>query len=293
MSSESMSFEFIEFVEFRLRRFTFQFFIRFSTLKMRCFIFGTGKKNGTRTLNELDGLDDINSKPMNYLDKFKQTNALLEGHFILSSGLHSPNYLQCALALQDPKDAAEFGRAIAGKLAAEQFDTVASPAIGGLIIGYATAQALGVRFIWTERENGVMTLRRGFTVNPGERILVVEDVITTGGSTRECIEALEKQGAKVVAAASIIDRSGGTRRRRRPARIARQPRRARAIHPKNCPMCAQGLEAVKPGSRTPRQIMRRCCFLSMDDLGSYVSDDELGHSAFARARLAGRHRLMA
>jgi orotate phosphoribosyltransferase len=183
------------------------------------------------------------------LDKFRQTNALLEGHFVLSSGLHSPNYLQCALALQSPPDASVFGRAIAAKLAAEQFDTVASPAIGGLIIGYATAQALGVRFIWTERENGVMTLRRGFTVGPGERILVVEDVITTGGSTRECIEALEKLGAKVVAAASIIDRSNGAAAVGVP-RVSLVSLDVPSYTPENCPMCARGLEAVKPGSRT-------------------------------------------
>ena len=98
------------------------------------------------------------------LEQFKNSDALLDGHFILSSGLHSPNYLQCALALQYPTDAAKFARAIAEKLAAEQFDTVASPAIGGLIIGYETAKALNVRFIWTERQDGVMTLRRGFSV---------------------------------------------------------------------------------------------------------------------------------
>lgn len=183
------------------------------------------------------------------LDKFRQTNALLEGHFILSSGLHSPNYLQCALALQHPDNASEYGRAIAGKLAAEQFDTVASPAIGGLIIGYATAQALGTRFIWTERENGVMTLRRGFIISPGERILVVEDVITTGGSTRECIQALEKHGAKVIAAASIIDRSNGAADVGVP-RISLVSLDVPSYKPEDCPMCARGLEAVKPGSRT-------------------------------------------
>lgn len=183
------------------------------------------------------------------LEKFKSTNALLEGHFILSSGLHSSRYLQCALALQHPDDAAEFGRAIAAKLAGEQFDTVASPAIGGLIIGFATAQALGVRFIWTERENGTMTVRRGFTVEEGERILVVEDVITTGGSTRECIEALESRGAKVVAAASIIDRSGGKADVGVP-RISLVSLDVPSYSPEECPMCADGIEAVKPGSRT-------------------------------------------
>src|SRR5436189_6348662 len=96
------------------------------------------------------------------LEHFRDTDALLEGHFILSSGLHSPNYLQCALALQYPIDAAEFGRKIAEKMQDQQFETVASPAIGGLVIGYAVAQALNVRFIWTERQDGVMTVRRGF-----------------------------------------------------------------------------------------------------------------------------------
>ena len=182
------------------------------------------------------------------LEGFKVTEALLEGHFILSSGLHSPNYLQCALALQQPEDAAIFGRAIAAKLAAEQFDTVASPAIGGLVIGFAVAQALGIRFIWTERENGVMTLRRGFTMKEGERILVVEDVITTGGSTRECIAALESHGAKVVAAASIIDRSNGKADVGVP-RISLVSLDVPSYAPDECPMCARGEEAVKPGSR--------------------------------------------
>ncbi len=182
------------------------------------------------------------------LQKFKDTDALLEGHFVLSSGMHSPSYLQCALALQYPADAAKFGRAIAERLAAEQFDTVASPAIGGLVIGYATAEALNTRFIWTERENNVMILRRGFTVKKGERILVVEDVITTGGSTRECTAALETQGAKVVAAASIIDRSNGKADVGVP-RIALVTLDVESYDPENCPMCVRGDEAVKPGSR--------------------------------------------
>ncbi len=182
------------------------------------------------------------------LEHFRETNALLEGHFILSSGLHSPNYLQCALALQNPQDAAEFGKAIAENFNGEQFDTVASPAIGGLIIGFAVAQALNVRFIWTERENGAMTLRRGFSVKENERILVVEDVITTGGSTRECIEALEKHGAKVVAAASIIDRSNGKADVGVP-RIALASLDVPSYQTADCPMCRNGSEAVKPGSR--------------------------------------------
>lgn len=185
---------------------------------------------------------------MNYLEHFRQTNALLEGHFILSSGLHSPKYLQCALALAYPADAAKFGRAIAEHFTDAKIETVASPAIGGLVIGYAVANALNVRFIWTERQNGEMTLRRGFSVRENERILVVEDVITTGGSTRECIEALEKNGAKVTNAASIIDRSGGAADVGVP-RIALVSLEVPSYKPEDCPLCREGTEAVKPGSR--------------------------------------------
>lgn len=185
---------------------------------------------------------------MNYLEHFRQTNALLEGHFILSSGLHSPNYLQCALALQYPADAARFGRAIAEALTEANIETVASPAIGGLVIGYAVAQSLNVRFIWTERQAGEMTVRRGFSVKEGERILVVEDVITTGGSTRECIAALEKNGGKIVGAASIIDRSNGAADVGVP-RISLISMEVPSYKPEECPLCAQGIEAIKPGSR--------------------------------------------
>ena len=190
---------------------------------------------------------------MQILNHFKQSGALLEGHFILSSGLHSPNYLQCALALQYPPDAAKFGRAMAERFTNENIETVASPAIGGLVIGFAVAQALDVRFVWTERENGVMTLRRGFSVKETERILVVEDVITTGGSTRECIEALEKHGAKVVGAASIIDRSGGRADVGVP-RIALATLDVPSYKTEDCPMCARGEIAVKPGSRAQIKI---------------------------------------
>ena len=182
------------------------------------------------------------------LEHFRQTDALLEGHFILSSGLHSPKYLQCALALQYPFDAAKFGAAIAENFVNEKIATVASPAIGGLVIGYAVAQSLNVRFIWTERENGAMTVRRGFSVKKGERILVVEDVITTGGSTRECIAALEERGANVVAAASIIDRSNGAADVGVP-RISLVSLEVPSYKPEHCPLCANGEEFVKPGSR--------------------------------------------
>src|SRR5439155_3998502 len=148
-------------------------------------------------------------QPDEVIEKFKSAGALIEGHFILASGLHSPVYLQCAIALQATTVAAEFGAAIAAQFRAERIETVASPAIGGIVVGYEVARQLGVRFIWTERENGRMTLRRGFTVSEHERILVIEDVITTGGSTRDTIAALQSAGAEVIAAGSIIDRSGG------------------------------------------------------------------------------------
>jgi orotate phosphoribosyltransferase len=185
---------------------------------------------------------------MNILSHFENTNALLTGHFLLSSGLHSPQYLQCALALEQPADADRFAAEIAAHFSADDYDTVASPAIGGLVIGFAVARALNRRFIWTERENGVMTVRRGFKLSPGERILVVEDVITTGGSTRECIAALEQNGGKVVGAASIIDRSNGAADVGVP-RIALVKLDVKSYAAENCPMCKDGVEVVKPGSR--------------------------------------------
>ena len=184
----------------------------------------------------------------NVLDHFRHTDALLDGHFVLSSGLHSPRYLQCALALQYPADAALFGREIAQRFVADGIDTVASPAIGGLVLGYAVAQALNVRFLWTERQNGEMTLRRGFRLRPGERVLVVEDVITTGGSTRECISAVEAAGGKVFAAAALIDRSGGTADAGVPL-IALASINVPSYQPDECPMCESGDKAQKPGSR--------------------------------------------
>ncbi len=183
------------------------------------------------------------------LEEFKVSEALLDGHFVLSSGLHSPRYLQCAIALQNTADAARYGREIADRFNVSDIDTVASPAIGGLVIGFATATALGKRFIWTERENGIMTLRRGFEVRPGEKILVVEDVITTGGSTRECIAVLESRGAKIVGAASIVDRSNGKADVGVP-RISLLSLDVPTYIPTECPLCAAGEKAVKPGSRT-------------------------------------------
>jgi orotate phosphoribosyltransferase len=166
----------------------------------------------------------------------------------LTSGLHSSVYLQCARVLQFPEKAESFGRAIAEKFAKAGIQLVASPAIGGLIIGHEVARALGARFIWTERDAGVMTLRRGFSVSPGERTLVVEDVVTTGGSTRETVEALRLAGADVVAAASIIDRSAGTAEVGVP-RVALVTLMVLAVEPEICDACKAGDTAVKPGSR--------------------------------------------
>jgi orotate phosphoribosyltransferase len=186
--------------------------------------------------------------PENVIERFKETNAFLKGHFILSSGLHSPNYLQCALALRHPADAKVFGEAIAEHFKDSKIETVTSPAIGGLVIGYEVARALNVNFIWTERQDGVMTLRRGFTVKEGEKILVVEDVVTTGGSTQETIECLEKLSANVIGAASIIDRSGGGADVG-VLRVALATLTIPAYEPNECPLCAKGDVAVKPGSR--------------------------------------------
>ncbi len=182
------------------------------------------------------------------IDQFRKTGALLEGHFQLSSGLHSTVYLQCALVLQFPERAEEFGRAIAEKFEGQGIQLVASPAIGGIVIGHEVARALGARFVWTERDAGQMTLRRGFTVAPGEKTLVVEDVITTGGSTRETIEALKRAGAEVIAAASIIDRSAGSAAVGVPL-AALASLKVLAVEPVVCDACKLGEPIVKPGSR--------------------------------------------
>ena len=186
------------------------------------------------------------------LHLFRSTGAYLSGHFRLTSGLHSPEYLQCALVLQYPRHAEKLGEKLAAALAAaaglDRIDLVASPAIGGLIIGHEVARALGSRFIFAERDAGKMTLRRGFEVTPGETAVVVEDVITTGGSTREVIEALRTRGVRVLAAGSIIDRSGGAVDLGVP-RVALETLRVISHPQESCPLCAQGIPVVKPGSR--------------------------------------------
>ncbi|MBA3667968.1 MAG: orotate phosphoribosyltransferase [Sphingomonas sp.] len=146
------------------------------------------------------------------LAEFRDAEALLEGHFILSSGLRSPRYLQCARVLMDPARAERLARALAQKIPAElreSIDAVVSPAMGGVIIGHEMGRALGKRAMFVERPDGVFGLRRGFALTPGERVLMVEDVVTTGLSSKEAIAAIETAGGNVLAAASLVDRSGG------------------------------------------------------------------------------------
>ena len=184
---------------------------------------------------------------------FRSTGAYLEGHFRLTSGLHSAEYLQCALVLQHPAAAERLGRLLAQELRAlapGKIDLVASPALGGLIIGHEVARALGTRFLFTERDaaTGKMTLRRGFTVAPGETAVVVEDVITTGGSTADVIDVLRAAGGQVAAAGSIVDRSGGRADVGVP-RVALATLQIAAHHMEECPLCARGIPLAKPGSR--------------------------------------------
>jgi orotate phosphoribosyltransferase len=182
------------------------------------------------------------------LDRFRRAGALLEGHFRLTSGLHSPGYLQCALVLQHPREAEALGAAIADRLRGLGVQTVLSPALGGIVIGQEVGRALGVRAIFAERQDGRLTLRRGFTLQAGERVLVVEDVVTTGGSTRETIDVAREAGAVVVGAAAIIDRSGGQQRIDVPFHVLADVSLP-TYDPESCPLCLAGLPVVKPGSR--------------------------------------------
>jgi orotate phosphoribosyltransferase len=183
------------------------------------------------------------------LDLYRQSGALLEGHFRLTSGLHSPGYLQCALVLQHPPHAEALGRAIADRARELRATVVLSPALGGVVIGHEVGRALGVRAIFAERQEGRLSLRRGFTLAPTDRVLVVEDVMTTGGSTRETIEVAKAAGGQVVGTAAIVDRSGGTIRFDVPF-VSLLEIALPTYEPEGCPLCAQGLPVVKPGSRT-------------------------------------------
>jgi orotate phosphoribosyltransferase len=196
---------------------------------------------------------------------FESAGAIRHGHFELSSGLHSGMYVQCALVLQYPRFAEKLGQNLAALFGDLELDAVVSPAMGGLIIGHEVARALpegksfgdgpvgaGVPAIFVERDaHGAMTMRRGFSLREGQHVLVVEDVWTTGGSTREAIRVVEELGGRVVAAGALIDRSGGTIQLGVSAK-ALLDLAIPSYPPKDCPLCADGSVAVKPGSRFVR-----------------------------------------
>ena len=179
---------------------------------------------------------------------FKDTEALLEGHFILTSGLHSGSYFQCAKVFQYPWHAETLCRDIADHFREDRIDVVASPAVGGIVLGQEIARLLGVRSIFAERVEGQMTLRRGFEIRAGERVLLAEDVTTTGGSVKEVKSAVEIAGGDVVAVAAVVDRSGGTAEFGVPYFSLFQME-VTNFKPESCPLCAEGGTAVKPGSR--------------------------------------------
>jgi orotate phosphoribosyltransferase len=183
------------------------------------------------------------------LNLFRRSGALLEGHFRLSSGLHSPGYLQCALVLQYPADAEAVGRAIAESARGLRPTVVVSPALGGVVIGQEVGRALGVRAIFAERHDGTLLLRRGFTLVDTDRVLVVEDVVTTGGSTLETIEVARTAGAGVVGAAAIVNRSSDQKRDLGVPFTALLDIALPTYEVGSCPLCSQGLPLVKPGSR--------------------------------------------
>ena len=182
------------------------------------------------------------------LELYRRSGALLEGHFRLTSGLHSPGYLQCALVLQHPQHAEALGRAIGDRVSDLRPTVVLSPALGGIVIGHEVGRALGVRAIFAERVDGALALRRGFTLSASDRVLVVEDVMTTGGSTRETIEAAKASGGQVVGTASIVNRGGAAIRFDVPY-VSLLEIALPTYEPEACPLCGQGLAVVKPGSR--------------------------------------------
>ena len=182
------------------------------------------------------------------LSMFRESGALLDGHFRLSSGLHSPGYLQCALVLQHARHAEALGAALGNLVRPLGALTVLSPALGGIVIGQEVGRALHVRSIFAERQDGKLTLRRGFTLAPSDRVAVVEAVITTGLSTRETIDAAAAAGAQVLGAGAIIDRGADAGRLNVPLQ-ALVRMQVPAYPPETCPLCAAGQPVVKPGSR--------------------------------------------
>ena len=183
------------------------------------------------------------------LEIFRQNRALLEGHFVLSSGLHSDRYIQCALVLQHPDVASRLCQDLAARLGNTGATVVIAPALGGILVAHEVARALGVRSLFTERQGSRMTLRRGFSLVPGEPTLVVEDVITTGGSTRETMAAVEEAGGRVVAAGALVDRSGGAADLGLP-QAALLTLSVQNYDAAQCLLCRAGVPAIKPGSRS-------------------------------------------
>jgi len=182
------------------------------------------------------------------LKLFDKYNALLAGHFKLSSGLHSEKYLQCALILQYPKAAAKLAKALAAKFDGEKIDVVAGPALGGITLAYEIARVLGARGIFAERQDDKMVFRRGFLIKKGERVLVVEDVVTTGGSTKEVIEAAKSAGGEIAGAGSVIDRSdSGIDFGVRFEALAKV--KIETFKEGDCPLCKKNVPITKPGSR--------------------------------------------
>lgn len=183
---------------------------------------------------------------------FERVGAVRHGHFELSSGRHSSTYVQCALVLQYPESAEKLGRALAEKFKGVQIDCVASPALGGILVGHEVARGLGVRSVFVERDiSGRMALRRGFAFQPNERVLVVEDVWTTGGSTRETIGVVEQAGGLAVAAGALIDRSGNRLELNVPTK-ALIDLDIPSYEAFECPLCRSGQEIAKPGSHFVR-----------------------------------------
>jgi orotate phosphoribosyltransferase len=186
------------------------------------------------------------------LKLLEAVGAIRQGHFELSSGRHSGTYIQCALVLAHPPHAERLGRALAELFRDHSITCVVSPALGGVIVGHEVARALGVRALFVERDrSGQMALRRGFELNPGERVLVIEDVWTTGGSTREAIGVVEQEGGLAVAAGAIIDRSGGRLELNVPARALLEMD-VPSYEPDECPLCRAGSVTTRPGSRFSR-----------------------------------------
>jgi len=200
----------------------------------------------------------VTTEPLTHdslLRLFEEHGALLQGHFLLTSGLHSPRYLQCARVLMEPAVATRLGAQLAERLlpllGGKPPGAVVAPALGGVLVAHEVARAFGCRGLFTERQDGAMTLRRGFTLEAGEGVVVVEDVITTGGSTREVMDAVVARGAKVLAVGSLVDRSGGKvdlgvpRRSLLELEVPTWPA-------ESCPLCAGGSKPEKPGSRAAR-----------------------------------------